>query len=348
MSIAAVNVELDQLRSKGLFLIPPIVAAPYPYILKAFNWSVTQPGGPSILPAAIALILAFLVPAIGLWVTMRLGESARPTAGETLARRVALVSIASPPIYVAAGVVLYMMGDPISDITFWFALTAVMLALSARAVAVANVPLAATPVEVSPRLRMAHGVSALAIVLLFLAMHLTNHFAGLFSEGAHRAVMAAFRHVYRAGLVEPVIVALFLFQIVTGLAMLRVYTLKPADFFRTFQIASGAFLVFFIAGHMNSVFFYARMFSGIQTDWNFATGAPTGLIKDAWNIRLLPHYAIGVFFVLSHLALGGRTVALAHGVAKSLADKLVVIGFALAAAVTAAIIVGMSGVHLQS
>ena len=29
---------------------------------------------------------------------------------------------------------------------------------------------------------------------------------------------------------------------------------------------------------------------GIDTGWDFATGAPTGLVKDPRNIRLVPHY----------------------------------------------------------
>ncbi|KAF1016338.1 MAG: hypothetical protein GAK31_01832 [Stenotrophomonas maltophilia] len=52
------------------------------------------------------------------------------------------------------------------------------------------------------------------------------------------------------------------------------------DGFRRFQAASGAYLSAFMLGHMNSVFIYARTYLGIPTDWNFATGAPTGLIHD--------------------------------------------------------------------
>ena len=57
---------------------------------------------------------------------------------------------------------------------------------------------------------------------------------------------------------------------------------------------------------MNSVFIFARTYLGIDTGWDFATGAPTGLVKDRWNIRLVPHYRLGVFFVLAHLAAGMR------------------------------------------
>jgi hypothetical protein len=67
---------------------------------------------------------------------------------------------------------------------------------------------------------------------------------------------------------------------------------------------------------MNSVFVYARRFLGIPTDWNFAIGAPTGLVHNAPNIRLLPHYALGAFFVLSHLASGPRVVLIVHASSK--------------------------------
>jgi hypothetical protein len=97
---------------------------------------------------------------------------------------------------------------------------------------------------------------------------------------------------------------------------------------------------------MNSVFIYARSFLGTPTDWNFAIGAPTGLIHDAWNIRLLPHYALGVFFVLSHLASGLRVVLIAHGVDRRYADRLWVACVAVSTIVAAAIIAGMCGVRI--
>ena len=102
----------------------------------------------------------------------------------------------------------------------------------------------------------------------------------------------------------------------------------------------------YILGHMNSVFIYARNFLGIPTGWNFATGAPTGLIHDAWNIRLLPHYALGAFFVLSHLASGLRVVLIAYGVDQRNADRLWGVCVAMSAMVAAAIIAGMCGVRI--
>jgi hypothetical protein len=130
------------------------------------------------------------------------------------------------------------------------------------------------------------------------------------------------RVVYRSGVGQPLLVAAMLFQIGTGLHLAWRWSAAPQGFHQTYQVATGAYLSLFILGHMNSVFIYARSFLGIPTDWNFAIGAPTGLIHDAWNIRLLPHYALGVFFVLSHIASGLRVVLIAHGMDQGRADRV--------------------------
>ena len=148
------------------------------------------------------------------------------------------------------------------------------------------------------------------------------------------------------GELEPLLVAAMLFQIGTGLFLAWRWSAAAHDFQRTYQVASGAYFSLFILGHMNSVFVYARSFLGIPTDWNFAIGAPTGLVHDAWNIRLLPHYALGAFFVLSHLASGLRVVLIAHGVDQRNADRLWGVCVAMSTIVAAAIIAGMSGVRI--
>ena len=76
----------------------------------------------------------------------------------------------------------------------------------------------------------------------------------------------------------------------TGFFFVWRLTAAPSNRFRTFQIASGVYLAFYVLGHMDSVFIFARTYLGIDTGWGFATGAPTGIVKDPWNIRLLPHY----------------------------------------------------------
>ena len=100
-------------------------------------------------------------------------------------------------------------------------------------------------------------------------------------------------------------------------------------------------------GHTDSVFIFARTYLGIDTGWSFATGAPTCLVKDPWNIRLVPHYWLGVFFVLTHLAAGARVVIMAHGVIKAFADRFMVGGAVVAGIVATVIMLGMSGMRVQ-
>ena len=184
-------------------------------------------------------------------------------------------------------------------------------------------------------------------LVVFWAVHITNHLTGLAGPTTYDAVMKVFRHVYRTELLQPVLVALFFFQIATGIYFVWRYTGAPSDRFRTFQIASGVYLAFYVLGHMNSVFVFARTYLGIDTGWGFATGAPTGLVQDAWNIRLVPHYALGVFFVLSHIAAGARVVMLNSGVRKALADRLMIGGVSAAGVIAVLIILGMCGLRLQ-
>src|SRR5262249_8350401 len=165
-------------------------------------------------------------------------------------------------------------------------------------------PSPTAPRRLPAPLRVAHGVSALALVMIFLTLHIANHLMFPAGEGTYDAVMKIFRHVYRNDILQPLVVALFLFQVGTGLFFVWRLTAAPSDRFRTFQIASGVYLAFYVLGHMDSVFIFARTYLGIDTGWDFATGAPTGLVKDPWNIRLVPHYWLGAFFVLAHLAAG--------------------------------------------
>lgn len=313
----------------------------YPFILKGFHASLASG---STLLEVLMLLLIFAAPVAGVAASIKLGRILHPDRRQVWIKWLALLAVSAPPIYTAMGVLLYMAGDPIPDTHAWLIFCALMgltaIGYGGRHQSGGN------DTAPSRRLRFMHGANAVAILLLFLGMHLSNHLAGLISEASHRQLMDIFRHVYRAHLLEPLIVLLFLFQVVSGLVLLGRATLRPADFFRTVQLVSGGYLLFFILGHMNSVFIYARSFANIQTDWNFAVGAPTGLMHDGWNIRLVPHYYLGVFFVLTHLVLGARVVALAHGVPRGRADMLAKAGIALAAIIAFAILTGMAGVHV--
>lgn len=119
-----------------------------------------------------------------------------------------------------------------------------------------------------------------------------------------------------------------------------------ADAYRVFQIGSGVYLAAFLLAHLNSGLIAARLVYKIETNWAWASGAPEGLIHGAWNIRLLPHYALGVFFILSHLASGLRVVMMAHGVRTTMADRVWWAGLTVAAMISTAIICALCGMRV--
>ena len=113
-----------------------------------------------------------------------------------------------------------------------------------------------------------------------------------------------------------------LFMVVTGAMLLRAKLRRTGGWFDTLQTVTGTYLGIYIVGHMNSVFTYARLHEGIDTDFWFASAGKAGLLGDPWSVRLLPHYALGVWSVITHAGCGLRTVMLAHGVAERTANRV--------------------------
>lgn len=317
-----------------------LAAAVYPWLLEVFHWAVTgASGGEGALfaVATVMLVAAFAVPLA----CLLMASVSLEGTGDARARRFALIAMTAPTTYVFFGVVTYMLGSKIPDTWLWTPIWLVIgyVTLSAR---VAGRRVAAAP---SSRLRVAHGIAG-SIAALYVLFHITNHLFGLIGPDAHAAVMDVGRTVYRSPFIEPLLVAVMVFQIGSGLRLAWTWSHPSADPYRLFQVASGVFMAVFILGHMNSVFIFARTFLGIPTDWAFAAGLPTGLIDDPWNIRLVPHYALGVFFVLTHLVSGLRVVLLSHGATQSSANRIWWVGACVSLAITTAIMCAMAGMRL--
>jgi hypothetical protein len=333
----SVSSPLFEKRFDYRALVPAAAALCYPFLLKVFHAIVgTPPVAPppfAILGATAILAIAFVVPFLGLALALR------PDAS-TGARRLAYASVAAPTLYVFLGVVQALVHSLIPDEIVW---SLIWLAVAVWSQRGRNTAMTAAPA--TGGWRVVHGLTA-AILSLYVLFHIANHLFGLIGEDAHAAIMKIGRVVYRSGLGEPLLVAAMLFQIGTGLRLAWRWSAAPQTFHRTYQVASGVYLSLFILGHMNSVFVYARSFLSIPTDWNFAIGAPTGLIHDAWNIRLVPHYALGVFFVLSHIASGLRVVLIAHGFSERTANRIWGAAVALSAIVAAAVLAGMCGFRI--
>ena len=314
--------------------IPIGAALAYPWTLRLFHAAIVE--APASIVPALWLILAFALPLSCLLIATRAGEAA------SAIRRVALLGLAAPPLFVLTGVVSSLLHSPIRDLWSWSVLWIACGVVAMLAQGRGPPPL---PTAMSGRLRIAHGVAAL-FILMFVAFHLTNHLTGLFGPASHARVMAIGRTVYRARIVEPVLVILLLFQVASGVRLAWRWSARPLDGARLIQVGSGAYLAAFILTHLNSALVSARWVHGTPTDWAWASGAPDGLLMDAWNIRLLPHYALGVFFVIAHLFCGLRIILLAHGVRRAIAERIWAAGLLFAAGISALIIAALCGLRI--
>ncbi|MGF6494216.1 hypothetical protein ABIE56_002407 [Luteibacter sp. 621] len=334
------------LRLTLLAAAPAVYALLYPGMVDVFHNAVgdaghrTQSGG--ALVACIMLVLMFSVPVYGfLRAVCGIQDAEASPLLRLRARRLGYAVVVAPTMYCMLGVMQILLHSPVPDEVAWVLLWLVTLAWAMR------MPKTHAPPTYRPlaQLRVAHGVSAL-ILVSYVTFHLTNHLFAWIGQEAHAQVMALGRKVYRSPVGEPILVLAMLFQVTTGLILAWRWSAQQLDVYRTFQVASGFYLSIYVLGHMNSVFVLARAFFGIDTGWDFATGAPNGLIHDAWSARLIPHYALGVFLIIGHLFSGLRSVMLAHGTKTETANRTWWAGASFGALLATLIMLAMCGMRL--
>jgi len=333
------------------WLLSPATALFYPLAVRGLHESgqrLRRDSGPGDAAAwmvlAISVALVYGVPAVSIWVAYLLGRHERTSQSELLAHRLAHLTVACPSLFVLIGVVFYLLHSA-NESVFWWIFWLAVLAISVWNMRRQRTEMPASSLPNSIPLRVAHGTSALLIVLIFLAWHLLNHASAAFSLEFNKSMMTTLRNWYRSELIQPMLVTLILFQVVSGLILLRRATATRADLFRTVQTSTGAFLTAFIASHLNAVFILGRAVTKVDTTFLWASGAPVGLLPDAWNVRLLPHYSLGVWFVIIHMGLGLRGVLLAHRVSPPTADRIAWAVGALGAAFAVTITVAQLSVH---
>ena len=246
-SYRAEVVERRKFGAHLALLMPPLAALPYPFLLEAFHANIApvisgQSAEPALRSAAaLFVLLAFAVPIVALLGAMTFGELAAPSVTQRRASTIALLAVAAPPLFVFLGVEFDILHDPVPDTWAWAAFWLGMTALGGSGAT--RRPRHRPPMR---RLsRCASPTAYLGIIAIVLALHLTNHLTFIFGPDTYRA-MKAVRHVYRQEFVQPLLVALFLFQVGSGVYLATHCDVRPMDRFRTFQIASGIFLANYV------------------------------------------------------------------------------------------------------
>ena len=331
----------NEMRAFNLVL-PALAAIAYPLLLSAIAellglFRITAPPGPAAIIITVLAILGCALTVMGIAFARAL--SLGRAGGSVAARLLAHLAFAVPTLLVAFGNVvgLFHARGALTYVwpLFWVALACVTwLAQEAPAPAMIS----------SRRLAVAHGISALAILILFLVPHLGDHLTGIVSGADHIGVMKLVRLIYRNSLIEPLLITLIAFQLMSGFVLVRRRLHRAGDFFGTLQTMTGIYVGCYFLGHMTAVF--AARGAGTDTNWNWLTSDDHGLLFHLSSFSLVGHYWVGPIAIIAHVACGLRMVMLEHGVSGPTVARVVwgLIGVGVLA--SSVILAGLLGAHI--
>jgi hypothetical protein len=343
-------VSLRRLR----LLVPALCALAYPSLLSLLCSGLvlvhgsTSPSGVIVWVSVItSLTLALAVMLVSFVFGLALGSpNVRDDPEGFRARSLAHLAFATPTLYVGFGNVAYYVfqapsAAPIVWLVFW-ALVAMIALLSPTSSPIAA---AMTPVG-HRRLALAHGVSASAILLLFIGPHIVNHLAGFWNGSVHIAIMNVVRRIYRDDIIQPVLLALIGFQILSGTALVRRRMRIPSDFLGTVQTMSGVFVGVYFLAHMTAVF--ATRHAGTDTNWIWLTRPNDSMLVSLSpsNLRLLAHYWVGPIAIFAHVACGLRMVLLQRDISPATTNRIAVALISAGVVASSVILVALLNVHI--
>jgi hypothetical protein len=331
-------------------IVPALSALAYPSLLKLLSAGLVlvhgseQPNGPIVWVSVIAsLILALAVMLVSFGFGLMLGSPHVENPEDFRARCVTLLAFATPSLYVGfenvGGVLRASSIAPVAWLIFWTLMAIIVLVGSRRPSAAS----AMTPIG-HRRLALAHGISALAILLLFVGPHIGNHLAGVWSGSVHIAIMNVVRHVYRDDIVQPVLLALIGFQILSGATLVQRPMRMPSDIFGTVQTMCGAYIGVYFLAHMTAVF--AARYADIDTNWAWLTRPNDSLLASLSKLRLIAHYWVGPIAIVAHVACGLRWVLLQRDVSSATANRFAWALITVGIVASSLILLALLNVHI--
>jgi hypothetical protein len=302
------NTESATLADRVYRTLPAIATLLYPGLV----WS-----GPAVYSPL--LLLSLLPPVLCVVAAHRLGVEGR----FLLATRVAYFGAGAPALFTFLGGWLdFQKALPFHRVGVWNSVGVWIFLWAALAVAVFLERSSKWPERpqepLRSRLAFAHGVSAVLLVA-FVLVHLLNHLLGAWSGSLHVAFMTAARVVYRSPLFEAMLAASLLFQMASGLALLRRKLSSPVmSWLNTLRTASGAYVALFLLSHLSAVL-RARYLRHKDTNWFWLTA--DNLLTDDWSVRLVPYYFLGIIAFGLHVGCAMRQVLLGHEIKETFADR---------------------------
>ena len=336
-------------------VIPALCALAYPSLLSWLSAGLVRlhgsdsPNGPIVWVGVIgSLTLALAVMLVSFLFGLTLGSPRVGRPEDFRARCVALLAFATPSLYVGfanlGGVLHAPSAVPAAWLIFWTLMAMIVLLSSGSAPVESSSAASAISRVGHRRLAIAHGVSALAILLLFVGPHIGNHLAGFWSGSVHTEIMNAARRVYRDDIVQPVLLALIGFQILSGIVLVRSKMRMRSDFFGTVQAMFGAYIGVYFLAHMTAVF--AARYADVDTNWAWLTRQNISMLSSLSNLRLIAHYWVGPIAIVAHVASGLRAVLLQHDVSTPTANRLMLALVTLGVVASSLILAALLNVHI--
>jgi hypothetical protein len=123
------------------------------------------------------------------------------------------------------------------------------------------------------------------------------HLFALAGPEAHNTALRAVQGAYRNPVIEPLLVAELLLQVVLGLRLaMRRWREANKHFWGRLQIASGLYLAYFIINHTAAAL-YTRYRAGLDTNFWWVSGPLHHPLMKAF---FYPYYALAVLSVAIH------------------------------------------------
>ena len=341
--------------ARAVLVLPALCALVYPFLSSLLSSVLVlahgspSPDGFALWVGVIAsLILAAAVMLVSFAVARTLSESRDNTPLNQYARGVAHLAFATPSLLVGFANVANVARSPgtvpIAWSIFWILVAAAVLVIPRSPPQPHKKPIGMSA-ETRRRLALAHGISACAILVLFVVPHILNHLVGFWNGAAHLGTMNVMRLLYRDDVVQPILLALIGFQIVSGTALVRRRMRLPGDFIGTVQTMTGVYVGIYFLAHMTAVF--AARYAGTDTNWNWLTNNGHVMLSSLSTLRLIAHYWVGPIAILVHVGYGIRMVLLERQVSPVVANRLLrgLVGGGVVIATV--ILVALLNVHLS-
>lgn len=146
-------------------------------------------------------------------------------------------------------------------------------------------------------LRSTHHFSGV-LLITFIAIHLINHLMLFHSEEAHLQFMTIGRKFYRFTPIEILLFVVVLFQITSGVFLLKEKWKDLNNAWDRIQTYSGAYFIYFLIAHLSAIL-YGRY--TLELDTNLYFGAAV-LNISPMRYFFLFHYGLAIIAFFSHTA----------------------------------------------